>query len=64
MLVPTGCIDGAAEGDRVLAASDGTSHEECESKSDRCFWTDGWDTRRRRMEQGTCYYNRGINVAF
>ncbi|KAL9950612.1 hypothetical protein ACROYT_G043135 [Oculina patagonica] len=56
--VPSGCIDGAAERDRVSAAPDGTSHEECESKSDRCFWTDGWDNRRRRMEQGTCYYNR------
>ncbi|KAJ7386527.1 hypothetical protein OS493_008663 [Desmophyllum pertusum] len=55
--VPSGCVDGAAQRDRVWAAPAGTNHEECESKPDRCYWTDGWKTGHRVMLPGTCYYN-------
>ena len=58
-LVPSGCVDGAAQRDRVWAAKRGTSHEECESKPDRCYWTDGWKAGYGVMQPGTCYYNTG-----
>lgn len=57
-LVPSGCVDAAANRDRVWAAEAGTSHEECESQSDRCYWTDGWNGSRD-MKPGTCYYRKG-----
>ena len=58
--VPSGCVDGAAaaaQANSFLAAPRGTGHEECESKPDRCFWTDGWGTRN--MKPGICYYDTG-----
>ena len=57
--VPSGCVDGASQRNVVWAASAGTEHEECESKPDRCYWTDGWYVGRRRWLPGTCYYNKG-----
>ncbi|XP_078354467.1 uncharacterized protein LOC144639083 [Oculina patagonica] len=54
--VPSGCVYGAAERDNVWAAPPGTSHEECESKPDRCYWTDGW--KSGKMQPGKCYYNK------
>ncbi|KAJ7386524.1 hypothetical protein OS493_008660 [Desmophyllum pertusum] len=56
--VPSGCVDGAAERSLVLAAPAGTSHEECESKQDRCYWTSGWKAGYGVMLPGTCYYNK------
>lgn len=58
-LVPSGCVDAAAYRDNVWAAEAGTSHEECESQSGRCYWTDGWDGSRRKMRPGICYYSKG-----
>ncbi|XP_078354049.1 uncharacterized protein LOC144638704 [Oculina patagonica] len=55
--VPSGCVDGAAQRDRVWAAKKDTSQEECESKPDRCYWTDGWKAGYGRMQPGTCYYS-------
>ena len=39
--VPSGCVDGPSQRNVVWAAPAGTEHEECESKPDRCYWTDG-----------------------
>ena len=58
--VSSGCVDAAEHRDRVWAAEKKTSHEECERKPDRCFWTDGWDFyHQNRMLPGTCYYSKG-----
>ena len=57
--VPSGCVDGASQRNVVWAAPAGTEHEECESKPDRCYWTDGWYVGHRRWLPGTCYYNKG-----
>lgn len=62
MLVPSGCVKDAVDNNKeqsVWAAPAGTHHEECESVPDRCYWTDGWDIKYRKMRPGTCYYNRG-----
>ena len=47
ILVPCGgCVDGAADRNRVCAAPSGTSPEECESKPDRCYWSEGWSSSK------------------
>ncbi|RMX35109.1 hypothetical protein pdam_00024213, partial [Pocillopora damicornis] len=58
--VPSGCV---TPGEYVLqmsvmAAPWHTSQEDFESKPDRCFWSDGWDTRRRNMMTAICYYSK------
>ena len=63
-LVPSGCV---TPGEYVLqmsvmAAPWHTSQEDCESKPDRCFWSDGWDTRRRNMMTAICYYSKGRKI--
>ena len=57
--VPSGCVDGASQRNVVWAAPAGMEHQECESKPDRCYWTDGWYVGRRRWLPGTCYYSKG-----
>lgn len=62
--VPSGCV---TPGEYVLqmsvmAAPWHTSQEDFESKPDRCFWSDGWDTRRRNMMTAICYYSKGTKL--
>ena len=61
--VPSGCVDGATSRYRLRAEPAGTGHEECESKPDRCYWTDGWN-RHRDWLPGTCYYNKGLVIYY
>ena len=59
--VPSGCVpvEKWITQEGVWAAPDRTSQEECESKPDRCYWSEGWDVSSRRMKAAVCYYSTG-----
>ena len=49
--------------DRILqAAPDGTNAEDCEKLPDRCFVSRGWEPRKKSMQQGRCYFNKGKTI--